>query len=1000
MADGTLQPEPISEEPGAGDRLRTTLPSILRPLDLFRHGKQTLPQELNLSFYERHFTRLEPLSGSPTVSFHSDSATDQSSADVSETSELRDEKISSATTRDGTNKQQQSPSRRFYILSRGAILSFILLLAAIIAILVPVLATQLAKRDRNQGVEYAKGANAGTGTTDAYGHPLTPASASDPLSFQYSKAPIRLAVLSNFPDPSIHFDVSTSTWYAFGTNDGAGVLRTTSIDPTDPSLWTTSNIQIATSTDFITWTLQNASGDPLPLVGQWARQGSGKLSSDSASYDGRNDDGSNVPTRHGNSNVAPGLDVDGIDVPLANVWAPDMIPHPSKPATFLLFYSAISAADPQHHHCIGAATATIPGGPYTAISTPIACPTDIGGAIDPVAAVDTDDHNAVYLAYKVDGNSVGHGGECGNTVAPLVPTPIMLQRMADDGVSPDPAHPATQILDRTEVDGPLIEAPSLVKVGKLWYLFYSSGCTRAPSYDVRYATAANISGPYTRHDTPLLRTGDYGLEAPGSVSVRWSQGGVSGGTFSSQKDSAAKQTVESGWKLALHARVRTQRGGVRAMFAAGLEFDAAGEDGFSHPCKSSVDCCVLPGVAWRVNEPPRRHVLCATRLPARDSAIQPCIFCTPTQFMLSLQSLLKHKSVFARIRVVPLTTNFLQHRVIMSSPASAGFKRKAESTPDSTSKKPKANASITSFFGAPKAQPSAPSSASKPGNTTSSAAPASSPLSSSVAAPPPAAKSFDKDAWAASLTPEQRSLLALEINTLDPSYLGPLAAHLVSADFLALKRFLAAEVTSGKKVFPPSADVYSWSRHTPLAAVKVVILGQDPYHNVNQAHGLCFSVRPPTAPPPSLANIFKLLEDEYPGEFKRPLNRGGLLTPWADRGVLMLNTCLTVRAHEANSHAKHGWEAFTQAVIDLVAKKARGAVFLAWGRPAQERVRAVKKMSKHLVLEAVHPSPLSASRGFFDCGHFKKTNKWLRERYGDEGPVDWSLDVKPEVAGT
>ena len=153
------------------------------------------------------------------------------------------------------------------------------------------------------------------------------------------------------------------------------------------------------------------------------------------------------------------------------------------------------------------------------------------------------------------------------------------------------------------------------------------------------------------------------------------------------------------------------------------------------------------------------------------------------------------------------------------------------------------------------------------------------------------------------------------------------------------------------------------SRHTPLNTVKVVILGQDPYHGPNQAHGLCFSVRPPTSAPPSLANIYKLLKKEY-DTFSPPPNRGGLLTPWADRGVLLLNTCLTVRAHEPNSHANRGWEKFTQKVIDIVAKKrTNGVVFLAWGSPAAKRVSKVDKV-RHCVLQSVHPSPLSAARGF------------------------------------
>ncbi len=153
------------------------------------------------------------------------------------------------------------------------------------------------------------------------------------------------------------------------------------------------------------------------------------------------------------------------------------------------------------------------------------------------------------------------------------------------------------------------------------------------------------------------------------------------------------------------------------------------------------------------------------------------------------------------------------------------------------------------------------------------------------------------------------------------------------------------------------------SQHTPFDTVKAVILGQDPYHGVNQAHGLCFSVRPPTRPPPSLQNMFVALAKDYPS-FKPPPNNGGLLTPWADRGVLMLNTCLTVKAHEANSHSRHGWEGFTQKIIDLVAKKkTRGVVFLAWGSPAAKRVAKVDK-SRHCVLLSVHPSPLSARNGF------------------------------------
>jgi uracil-DNA glycosylase len=156
------------------------------------------------------------------------------------------------------------------------------------------------------------------------------------------------------------------------------------------------------------------------------------------------------------------------------------------------------------------------------------------------------------------------------------------------------------------------------------------------------------------------------------------------------------------------------------------------------------------------------------------------------------------------------------------------------------------------------------------------------------------------------------------------------------------------------------------SRHTPLHNVKVVIIGQDPYHNHNQAHGLCFSVRAPVRAPPSLVNIYKGIKVDYP-DFEIPPDKGGLLIPWAERGVLMLNTCLTVRAHQANSHSNKGWEKFTQKVIDLVARvRTHGVVFLAWGRPAGTRVAKINK-EKHCILQSVHPSPLSAHQGFVGC---------------------------------
>ncbi|KUL88924.1 hypothetical protein ZTR_03602 [Talaromyces verruculosus] len=307
------------------------------------------------------------------------------------------------------------------------------------------------------------------------------------------------------------------------------------------------------------------------------------------------------------------------------------------------------------------------------------------------------------------------------------------------------------------------------------------------------------------------------------------------------------------------------------------------------------------------------------------------------------------------------------------------LKRSANTSSPGAVKKPRANGSITSFFGAPKPKEGA--------STPKAGAP-----------PPPPTVKFNKEKWVSSLTAEQKELLQLEIDTLDESWLAHLKDEVVSPEFLNLKRFLKKEKESKATIFPPENDIYSWSRHTPLHTVKAVILGQDPYHNFNQAHGLCFSVRPPTKAPPSLKNIYIGIKNDYPS-FEAPPDNGGLLTPWAERGVLMLNTCLTVRAHNANSHANRGWERFTQKAIDTVARvRTRGVVFLAWGSPAAKRVAAVNKQ-RHCVLQSVHPSPFSARNGFFTNGHFKKCNEWLSERYGEDALIDWSLDPKKSIFG-
>ena len=186
------------------------------------------------------------------------------------------------------------------------------------------------------------------------------------------------------------------------------------------------------------------------------------------------------------------------------------------------------------------------------------------------------------------------------------------------------------------------------------------------------------------------------------------------------------------------------------------------------------------------------------------------------------------------------------------------------------------------------------------------------------------------------------------------------------------------------KIFPESRDLFSAFSLTPLSRVKVVILGQDPYHNDGQAHGLCFSVKPGVDIPPSLQNIYKELHEEL-GCY---IPNNGCLVPWARQGVLLLNTVLTVRAHQAFSHRGIGWEQFTDAAIRAVDELDRPVVFMLWGRPAGEKA-AMLHNSGHLILKAAHPSPLSAQRGFFGCGHFRACNDYLTE-HGEE-PIDWQI---------
>lgn len=188
-----------------------------------------------------------------------------------------------------------------------------------------------------------------------------------------------------------------------------------------------------------------------------------------------------------------------------------------------------------------------------------------------------------------------------------------------------------------------------------------------------------------------------------------------------------------------------------------------------------------------------------------------------------------------------------------------------------------------------------------------------------------------------------------------------------------------------KLIFPPADDVFNAFHLTPLKDVKVVILGQDPYHGENQAHGLCFSVKPGVEIPPSLVNIYKELHDDL----GCTIPSHGYLTKWAEQGVLLLNTVLTVRAHQANSHRGIGWEEFTDAAIKVLDAQERPIVFILWGRPAQLK-KSMLHNPQHLILEAPHPSPLSAYRGFFGSKPFSKTNQFLVE-HGVE-PIDWQID--------
>ncbi len=228
----------------------------------------------------------------------------------------------------------------------------------------------------------------------------------------------------------------------------------------------------------------------------------------------------------------------------------------------------------------------------------------------------------------------------------------------------------------------------------------------------------------------------------------------------------------------------------------------------------------------------------------------------------------------------------------------------------------------------------------------------------------------------------------METNQVNPviekSWKEALKDEFSSPYFSELKYFLLEE-RKRYKIFPPGGKIFAAFDHTPFHKAKVILLGQDPYHGPGQAHGLCFSVNQGVAKPPSLVNIFKELQ----ADLGIPIPAHGNLSSWAKQGVLLLNATLTVRAHQAGSHQNKGWEIFTDAAIRALSEKRNGLIFLLWGSYAQAKKKIID-VGRHHVLEAPHPSPLSASRGFFGCRHFSATNNILKANGKDE--VNWLIE--------
>lgn len=225
---------------------------------------------------------------------------------------------------------------------------------------------------------------------------------------------------------------------------------------------------------------------------------------------------------------------------------------------------------------------------------------------------------------------------------------------------------------------------------------------------------------------------------------------------------------------------------------------------------------------------------------------------------------------------------------------------------------------------------------------------------------------------------------------LDPSWKARLADYLQREDMAALSAFLRQRKAQSARIYPPGPEIFAAFDATPFDDVKVVILGQDPYHGPGQAHGLCFSVRPGVPVPPSLDNIFK----EIHADLGLPRPDHGCLLPWAHQGVLLLNAVLTVEDGRAGAHQGKGWEGFTDHVVDVLNREREGLVFLLWGSYAQAKGKMIDAR-RHRVLKAPHPSPLSAHRGFLGCRHFSATNEYL-QRNG-KTPIDWSLPPRAQL---